>query len=69
MVGSSWNIADSNGLAPIRSPAATKMVFACPSRSWRTRVAMVSEPPAATAILFVVSAGSVIPMPPEKGCK
>jgi hypothetical protein len=27
MVGSSWNIADKNGLAPIRSPAATKIVF------------------------------------------
>ena len=27
MVGSSWNIADRNGLAPIRSPAATKMVW------------------------------------------
>ena len=30
MVGSSWNIADRNGLAPIRSPAATKIVLLVP---------------------------------------
>src|SRR5580693_10366731 len=67
MVGSSWNIADSNGLAPIKSPAATKMLFLWPSRSCRTSVAMYSEPPAGTIIFLALSPGSVIRMPPGGG--
>lgn len=37
------NIGDENGLAPMRSPAATKIVFL-----WVINVAMYSAPPAAT---------------------
>ena len=44
MVGSSWNRADSNGLAPIKSPAATNTLFFCLARSCLTRVAMCSVP-------------------------
>ena len=33
IVGSSWNIADNSGLAPIKSPAATKMLLGWPSRT------------------------------------
>ena len=67
IVGSSWNIAERNGLAPIKSPAATKIVFLCPSRSWPTSVVMCSAPPAATVIFFVMSSGSAIVIPPGGG--
>jgi hypothetical protein len=67
MLGSSWNIADKNGLAPIRSPAATKIVFLCPSRSWPTSVAICSAPPAGTVIFLVLSSGSAIVIPPGGG--
>ena len=69
IVGSSWNMADKNGLAPIRSPAATKIVFLCPSRSWPTSVAMCSAPPAGTVIFFVLSSGSAIVIPPGEGAQ
>lgn len=35
MVGSSCRMPDSSGLAPIRSPAATKIVLGAPARAWR----------------------------------
>ena len=69
MVGSSWNIADKNGLAPIRSPAATKIVFLWPSRSSFSSVAIRSEPPAGTMVFFVLSSGLAMAMPPGGGCR
>src|SRR5262245_28357929 len=51
-VGSSWNRPESSGLAPMRSPAATKMVFFCCVRSSFTSVAICSAPPAGTGIFF-----------------
>ena len=48
MVGSSWNSADSNGLAPMRSPAETTNVLRFASESVRTCVARYSAPPAFT---------------------
>ena len=56
-----------SGLAPIRSPAATKIVLLWPSRSCLTSVAMCSAPPAATVIFLVLSSGSAIPIPPGGG--
>ena len=67
MVGSSWNSADSNGLAPIRSPAATNTLFFLFARSCLTSVAMCSAPPAETAIFLVLSCGSAMEMPPGGG--
>ena len=63
-VGSSWNSADSSGVAPIRSPAATKMWFGFFARNSATAVARCSAPPAGTLIVFVGSAGSLMRMPP-----
>jgi hypothetical protein len=39
IVGSSWNAAEINGEAPMRSPAATVIEFACPARRLRSLVA------------------------------
>src|ERR1700729_30234 len=58
-------MADNNGLAPIRSPAATKIVFLWPSPSCLTREAICSEPPAGTVIFLVLSVGSAILIPPD----
>ncbi len=69
MVGSSWNSADRKGLAPIRSPAATKIEFFRSPRSCLTSVAIRSAPPAATAIFFDLSAGSSMWMPPGNGSR
>ena len=45
--GSSWNAADSSGVAPIRSPAETKTVFfGLVARSCATWVARYAAPPA-----------------------
>jgi hypothetical protein len=50
IVGSSWNSADTNGVAPIRSPAETKMVFfGLVARNASTCVARYSTPPANVA--------------------
>src|SRR5687767_6674815 len=49
MVGSSWNSADVSGVAPIRSPADTKIVLGLVARSWSTCVARYSTPPAFVA--------------------
>ena len=68
-VGSSWNSADSSGLAPIRSPAATKMWFGFLARSPATAVARCSEPPAGTSMVLPASAGSLMRMPPRGGFK
>ena len=48
IVGSSRNSADSSGLAPTRSPAATISVFGLRRDSLRTCVARNSAPPAGT---------------------
>ena len=47
IVGSSWNGAESSGLAPIRSPAPTVSVFGFCARSCLRCVARYSTPPAA----------------------
>ena len=46
IVGSSWNRADTSGVAPIRSPAETKSVFGLVARRASTCVARYSAPPA-----------------------
>ena len=69
MVGSSWNSAESSGLAPIRSPAATNTLFFFLARSCLTSVAMCSAPPAGTAIFLVWSFGSAMEMPPSGGLR
>src|SRR5215218_10792699 len=48
MVGSSWKSADTSGLAPIASPAATTSVFVFAIRSCLMCVAKYSAPPAST---------------------
>ena len=48
IVGSSWKSAESNGLAPMRSPAATTSVFLLVASSVLTCVARYSTPPATT---------------------
>jgi hypothetical protein len=60
MVGSSWNAAEINGEAPIRSPAETNSVFGLVASSIRTWVARYSTPPAATPT------GSAGPMRPDE---
>ena len=69
MVGSSWNRAESSGLAPIRSPAATNTLFFLLARSCLTSVAMCSAPPAGTAIRLLLSCGSRMEMPPSGGLR
>ena len=69
MVGSSWNAADSSGLAPIRSPAATNTECFFLARRSLTSVAMCSAPPAETAICLVLSVGSAMAMPPSGGLR
>ena len=48
IAGSSWNSADTSGLAPIRSPAPTVIVLEFSSRSCLMCVARYSIPPAGT---------------------
>src|SRR5688572_16243802 len=48
IVGSSWNKAESKGLAPIRSPAETTTVLGLSARKFAIWVARYSAPPATT---------------------
>ncbi len=67
MVGSSWNAADSSGLAPIRSPAATVSVEAPAARdffrSLFSRLARYAAPPAGRALDVAVIPG-MLPLEP-----
>ena len=48
MVGSSWNSAETSGLAPIMSPAPTVIVFGLVARSALMCAARKAMPPAGT---------------------
>ena len=69
IVGSSRNRAESSGVAPIKSPAATKMWFGFLARNCATAVARCSLPPAGTSMVLVASAGSLMRMPPRGGLR
>src|SRR5919109_2493569 len=51
IVGSSWSNAEMSGLAPIRSPAPTVIVFGFRSRRRSIQVARYSTPPASTVVV------------------
>src|ERR671923_1287968 len=55
IVGSSWSNAEMSGLAPIRSPAPTVIVFGFRSRRRSIQVARYSTPPASTVVVGPVA--------------
>ncbi len=67
IVGSSWNAAESSGLAPIRSPAETTSEFGLAARSVRMWLARKDAPPAGT--LVPPGAGRMSPPLPVGGSR
>src|SRR6478752_7251642 len=67
MVGSSWNSADANGDAPMRSPAATNTEFFTSDLAALTAVARYAAPPASTVVFPSLSV--IRPDEPAGGCR